>query len=69
MSMQVIFHVLNERYNVVVRLGAVGPNRAFERTRRQQAWLPTVVPDRFLAPAMPQWWRAAQRGRWAPLEN
>ena len=41
------------------------PNHAFERTRLQRAWLPAVVTDWFLAPALLRWWRAAQRERWA----
>ena len=41
----------------------VPPNHAFERTRRQRACLRTVQTDRFVALALPQRWRAAQRGR------
>ena len=37
------------------------PNPAFERTRRQQAWLPTVATVRGVAPALLRCWRAAQR--------
>ena len=39
------------------------PNHAFERTRRQRAWLPAVMAARFMAPALLRWWRAAQRDR------
>ena len=35
---------------------------SFERTRRQRAWLPPVVAERSVAPALLRWWRAAQRG-------
>ena len=54
----------------VLNLGVVNglvvgmpPNPAFERTRLQRGWLPAVVTDRSVAPAMLRWWRAAQRER------
>ena len=40
-------------------------NHAFERTRRQRAWLPAVATDPSASPAVLRWWRAAQRDRWA----
>jgi len=39
------------------------PNHAFERTRRQRGWFPTVTTVRSVAPALLRRWRAAQRER------
>ena len=42
---------------------AMPPNHAFERTRLQRGWLRAVLTDQLFAPALPPWWRAAQRRR------
>jgi hypothetical protein len=49
----------------LLSLSELSPNPALERTRLQRAWLPAVVSDQSVAPALLRRWRAAQLERWA----
>jgi hypothetical protein len=47
----------------LLSLSELSPNPALERTRLQRAWLPAVVSDQSVAPALLRRWRAAQLER------